>query len=703
MHKSRRVLEPGQPYPLGATWDGSGVNFALFSAHAEAVELCLFDVSGQHELARIALREHTDQVWHGYLPEGRPGLLYGYRVYGPYNPGAGHRFNPHKLLLDPYTRAIAGELNWSDANFGYRSGHSREDLSFDRRDNARFMPKCRVVDSSFHWGGDRRPQTPWSDTVILETHVKGFTQLHPQVAEAARGRFSGLASPAALDHLKRLGITAVELLPIHYFVNDRYLIDRQLTNYWGYNTLGFFAPDPRFLGADGRIDEFKTTIKRLHAAGIEVILDVVYNHTGEGNQFGPTLSWRGIDNATYYRLAEDRRFCVDYTGTGNTLNIEHPRVLQMVMDSLRYWVSEMHVDGFRFDLAPVLARENERVDMGAAFLDAVRQDPLLNTVKLIAEPWDLGPYGYQLGGFPPGWAEWNGAYRDTVRRFWKGDAGVLPEMGNRLTASADLFQRQGRRPWASVNFVTVHDGFTLLDLVSYNHKHNLANGELNRDGHNDNHSWNCGVEGPSNDPEIVATRHRLRRNHIATLMLSAGVPLLLQGDEMGRSQSGNNNAYCQDNEISWTHWAGLQPGDEALIAFTARMIELRRRHRLLSRQKFFRGMGEDGALKDISWLSTNGQELAPGDWHNGSRLGWMLGADPKAEAGEAEFLVFMNPAPQPAVFTVPAWAGSRRWELVVDTALETGFADRGQFHGGGDTIPVESRSMMVLIHDPAGR
>src|SRR6266852_2428732 len=516
---------PGQPYPLGATWDGKGVNFALFSAHAERVELCLFDSSGQHEEARIALPEYTDEVWHCYLPEARPGQLYGYRVHGPYEPAAGHRFNPNKLLLDPYARAISGQLRWSDVLFGYRFGGPREDLAIDRRDSARFMPKCRVIDSAFTWDHDRHPRNSWDETIILEMHVRGFTIRHPAVGERQRGTLAALASPAVIDYLVGLGVTAVELLPIHAAITDRRLTDLGLSNYWGYQTIGFFAPDPRFLPA-GSVDEFKTAVKRLHEAGIEVILDVVYNHTGEGNHLGPTLSFRGIDNASYYRLGPDEpRYYLDYTGCGNTLNVRHPRILQLIMDSLRYWVLEMHVDGFRFDLASTLARELHDVDRLSAFFDIIQQDPLISQVKLIAEPWDVGEGGYQVGNFPPLWSEWNGKYRDTVRDYWRGTDQTLGEYANRLTGSSDLYALTGRRPYASINFITAHDGFTLRDLVSYHEKHNEANGENNKDGASDNRSWNCGVEGGTDDPKINALRSRQQRNFLSTLLLSIGVPM----------------------------------------------------------------------------------------------------------------------------------------------------------------------------------
>ena len=546
---------PGRPHPRGATWDGEGVNFALFSENAKRVELCLFDASGRREVQRIVLGEQTDQVWHCYLPEARPGLVYGYRVYGPYRPLEGHRFNPHKLLLDPYAKSIVGAVRWSDALFGYTVGHKRADLSLDRRDSAGGMPKCKVIDPAFTWGDDRRPVVPWHEMVIYELHVRGFTMQHPDVPPPLRGTYAGLATAPVIDYLQRLGITTVELMPVHAYVDDRNLVQAGLRNYWGYNTIGYFAPDSRY-SASGKVSEFKTMVKALHSAGLEVILDVVYNHTAEGNELGPTLAFRGIDNAAHYRLRpDDRRYYMDFTGTGNTLDMQHPRVLQLMMDSLRYWVQEMHVDGFRFDLASALARELHEVDRLGTFFDIIRQDPLLSQVKLIAEPWDLGEGGYQVGNFPSGWAEWNDKYRDTMRAYWKGDGGLIGDFARRLTGSSDLYGRSGRRPHASINYITVHDGFTLRDLVSYNEKHNEANGEGNRDGAANNLSWNCGVEGPTDDPAINELRERQVRNLLGTLLLSQGVPMMLAGDEIGRTQRGNNNAYCHDNEISWVDWA----------------------------------------------------------------------------------------------------------------------------------------------------
>ncbi|MBV9234654.1 MAG: glycogen debranching protein GlgX, partial [Xanthobacteraceae bacterium] len=582
-------LQEGSPHPLGATWTGLGVNFALFSANATKVELCIFDDNGERELERVPLPEYTDEVWHGFFPDARPGTIYGYRVHGPYEPDAGHRFNPNKLVLDPYAKAIVGQLQWGPSLFGYKL-ETGDDLTFDDRDSGPAMLKCRVVDPAFTWGNDRPPGTAWERTIIYEMHVRGFSMLREDVPEHLRGTFRGLIEPGLLDHLRRLGVTAVELLPVHTFLDDSYLLDKKLRNYWGYNTIGFFAPARRYASVpDFAFAEFKEMVARLHDAGIEVILDVVYNHTAEGNERGPTLLFKGIDNWAYYRQPKDqKRYYINDTGTGNTLNLSHQRVLQMVTDSLRYWVQEMHIDGFRFDLGTILAREPYGFDEGGGFLDSCRQDPVLSSVKLITEPWDLGPGGYQVGRFPPGWAEWNDRYRDCVRSYWRGDESQLAELAMRLTGSADLFNRRGRKPWASVNFITAHDGFTLADLVSYNEKHNEANGEDNRDGHNDNHSNNYGAEGPTDDAGIRETRLRQQRNMLATLMLSQGTPMILGGDEFGRTQRGNNNAYCQDNEISWFDW-NLGPDAEALIQFTRRLIGLRHAYPVLHRNRFVTG------------------------------------------------------------------------------------------------------------------
>ncbi len=698
--KSR--VEEGLPYPLGATWDGLGVNFALFSAHATKVELCLFDAGGHRELERIVLPEYTDEVWHGYLPDARPGTVYGYRVHGPFAPAEGHRFNPHKLLLDPYAKALVGSLRWSDALFGYRLRSRQTDLTLDTRDSAAAMPKCRVVDPAFTWGRDRPPGVPWERTIVYEMHVRGHTMLHPAVPMPLRGTFAGLMQKEVVDHFRTLGVTTVELLPIHAFIDDRYLIEKGLKNYWGYNSIGFFAPDPRYLSGD-RVSEFKEMVAHFHDAGIEVILDVVYNHTAEGNELGPTLSFKGIDNASYYRLLPDQpRYYINDTGTGNTLNLSHPRVLQMVTDSLRYWVTEMHVDGFRFDLATILAREPYGFDEGGGFLDSCRQDPILSRVKLIAEPWDVGPGGYQVGGFPPGWAEWNDRYRDTVRSYWKGDEGSLPDLAARLTASGDFFNRRGRKPWASVNFVTAHDGFTLNDLVAYNDKHNLANGEDNRDGHSHNLSWNHGVEGPSDDPEIVELRERQKRNMLATLLLSQGTPMLLAGDEFGRTQGGNNNAYCQDNPISWLDWDGIDGKGQDLIAFVRRVIGLRQALPLLRRGRFLTGAYNDElGVKDVTWLTPAGEEKSPEQWQdpNARCLGMLM--DGRAQAtgirrpsAEKTLLLILNAHHDVVPFTLPLVVGGYSWLRLLDTARpDPGVEEPIQPEA---TIDIPGRSLHLL-------
>ena len=694
---------PGRPYPRGAIWDGEGVNFALFSEHAEKVELCLFDDEGRRELQRIELREQTDLVWHCYLPEARPGMLYGYRVHGPYRPEDGHRFNPNKLLLDPYARNIDGQVRWSDALFGYTIGSKREDLSFDRRDSARGMPKCKVIDPAFTWGEDRRPSVPWNDMIIYETHVRGFTMRNAEVPPAMRGTYAGLASAPSIEYLKRLGVTTVELMPVHAFVDDRYLVERGLTNYWGYNTIGYFAPE-RHYSASGKVAEFKTMVKTLHSAGLEVILDVVYNHTAEGNQLGPTLSFRGVDNAAYYRLTpENRRYYADYTGCGNTLNMVHPRVLQLIMDSLRYWVTEMHVDGFRFDLASALARELHEVDRLGAFFDILRQDPVLSEVKLIAEPWDLGEGGYQVGNFPVGWSEWNDKYRDTMRAYWKGDGGLIGEFAQRITGSSDLYGRGGRRPHASINFVSAHDGFTLRDVVSYNDKHNDANQEGNRDGHDNNLSWNCGVEGPTDDPAVRALRARQQRNLIATLLLSQGVPMLLAGDELNRSQEGNNNAYCQDNELSWIDWS-MDEEKRKLLAFTQRVIALRRAHPVFRRRDFYKGHPLRGpGVKDIVWLRPEGGEMSDDEWnqHFARCLGVFFAGEGLTETDgrgrplrDLSFLVLFNAHHEAIPFKLPDYSGGR-WHALFDTAFEDGREIDGTFDAGA-AYDLQGRSLVLL-------
>jgi glycogen operon protein len=661
----RAMVQPGTPYPLGATWDGKGVNFAIYSAHAEKVELCIFDARGRRELVRFELPEYTNEVWHGYIPEARPGMLYGYRISGPYDPNRGHRFNANKLLIDPYARALSGALRWSDAQYGYRVGAPRGDYAFDKRDDASGMPKCVVVDQAFTWGDDRPPKHALADTVFYEAHARGATMLHPEVPEAYRGTFAGLASPPFVRHLQKLGVTTIELLPVHAFVDDRHLVERRLRNYWGYNTLNFFAPEQRYLG--GGINEFKTAVKTLHQADIEVVLDVVYNHTAEGNHLGPTLSFRGIDNVSYYRLMPDNpRYYDDVTGTGNALDLGKPRVMQMVLDSLRYWVEEMHVDGFRFDLATTLGRvSGGGYDKRSAFLQAVAQDPVLQNVKLIAEPWDIGMGGYQVGNFPPGWSEWNGKYRDSVRRFWQGNDNTLGDLASSLAGSSAIYQHDGRRPQASVNFVTVHDGFTLADLVSYNGKHNEANGEDNRDGTDDNASWNCGAEGPTDDPAIRELRKRQRRNMLATVLLSQGVPLLLAGDEFDQSQGGNNNAYAQDNETSWLHWPNITDEGRADEAFVQRLIALRREHACFRRTQFFRGTAlAEGERKDITWLAAGGNEMTDGEWTDGGRrvLGFDIGDEPR-------FVALVNAHDAIIPFTLPD-PGAAPWRCILDTARD---------------------------------
>jgi glycogen operon protein len=670
---------PGFPYPLGATWDGTGVNFAIFSEDATAVELCLFDsADATVESTRVPLPEQTDQVWHGYLRDARPGQLYGYRVHGPYDPGAGLRFNPAKVLIDPYAKAVGRTVRWHDSLFGYRLD-APEDTAPDERDDAAYAPLAAVVDQAFTWGDDRPPRTPWHETLIYEAHVKGFTMLNPRVPLAERGTYLGLASESAIEHLTSLGVTAVELMPVHHHTNEWHLAQKALTNYWGYNTLSYFAPDIRYSASPSWLEgvrEFKMMVRALHAAGLEVILDVVYNHTAEGNHLGPTLSLRGIDNRSYYRL-NNGRFYEDFTGCGNTLNMRSPRVLQLIMDSLRYWVIEMHVDGFRFDLASALARELHAVDKLGAFFDIVHQDPVLSQVKLIAEPWDLGEGGYQVGNFPIGWTEWNGKYRDTVRRFWRGDGGVMSEMATRLAGSSDLYEQSGRRPYASINFITAHDGFTLADLVSYAEKHNEANGEDNRDGENNNLSFNCGTEGATDDAGILALRQRQMRNFVATLFTSQGVQMLSGGDEVARTQQGNNNAYCQDNEISWTPW-DLAPEQRDFFEFTHRMIHLWRTQPVLRRRRFLQGRPIRGAgVKDIAWLQPSGQEMTDADWNapDARRLGFRLAGDAIEEinahgrpiVGDT-LLILFNADTTACAFTLPKDGPDRRWELLVDTA-----------------------------------
>jgi glycogen operon protein len=700
---------PGRPYPLGATWDGDGVNFALFSENATGVDLCFFESTNDRvEHTRFPLAQHTDMVWHTYVHGVRPGQLYGYRVHGPYDPAAGHRFNPSKLVIDPYAKSVARVVRWDDALFGYRLGDPSQDLSYDDRDSAAFAPLAAVVDEEFPWAGDRLLRTGWHETVIYEAHVKGLTARHPDVPPELRGTYAGAATPPVIEHLQKLGITALELMPVHHHAYDRHLVERGLTNYWGYNTLSFFAPDLRYAaGKDApatAVHEFKFMVKKLHEAGIEVILDVVYNHTAEGNQLGPTLSMRGIDNASYYRLtADDLRYYMDFTGCGNTLNMIHPRVLQLFMDSLRYWVLEMHVDGFRFDLASALARGLYEVNRLGAFFDVIHQDPVISQVKLIAEPWDLGPGGYQVGNFPVLWTEWNGKYRDTVRRFWRGDGGTVAELATRLAGSSDLYAHNGRRPYASINFITAHDGFTLRDLVTYEHKRNEANGDGNRDGEDHNNSWNCGVEGPSDDPSVRALRARQQRNLLATLFLSQGVPMISGGDELGRTQLGNNNAYCQDNEISWTNWT-LDEERVAFLQFARRAVRLMREHAVLRRRQFFQGRAIRSArVKDIMWLAESGREMTEAEWNadHVKCLGVRLAGDAIDEVDENgrpvagdTVLYLLNASPEAVPFVLPAFAIQPRWETILDT-----FDDRrtAAVHPGGSPYPLAPYSLAVFV------
>jgi isoamylase len=675
---------PGSPYPLGATWDGEGTNFSLFSEHATGVELCLFDAAEDAtESARIPLVERTDLIWHAYLPDVRPGQLYGYRVQGPYEPEEGHRFNPNKLVIDPYAKAVSGDVRWDDAAFGYKVGDPDADLSFDERDSAGLMPKGVVIDPAFPWGDDRSPRIPFNRSVIYECHVRGMTMLHPGVPEELRGTYLGMASDAIIDHLLSLGVTAVELMPVHQFVRDRYLVEKGLTNYWGYNSIAFLAPDAAYStgGPPGsQVSEFKSMVKAFHRAGIEVILDVVYNHTGEGNHMGATLGLRGVDNAAYYRLdPEDPRFYFDFTGTGNSLNMRHPRTIQLIFDSLRYWVGDMHVDGFRFDLAPVLARELFEVDRLAAFFDIMQQDPTLSQVKLIAEPWDVGEGGYQIGNFPVGWAEWNGKYRDCVRAFWRGDPGRLPEFASRLSGSSDLYAAGGRRTYATVNFVTAHDGFTLADLVSYEQKHNEANGEENRDGANDNLSRNWGVEGPTDNPGILELRARMQRNFLATLVFSQGVRMLLGGDEFGRTQFGNNNAYCQDNEVSWVDW-NMDAAGRELLGFTRRLLRIFDDNPVFRRRGFFTGRPvRSGEIKDVTWLHPDGREMTDADWAeaDGRVLGMLIDGQATDEVDERgrpvsgrTVLLLFNGGDPPRRFVIPPLEQPGVWQEVVNTARD---------------------------------
>lgn len=675
----REVYYSGEPYPLGATWDGKGVNFALYAENAEEVELCLFNtLEDATESRKINLLERTHHVWHTYVMGIGPGQLYGYRVHGPFNPSEGHRFNKNKLLLDPYAKGISGNIKWDDALFGYEIGDPGEDLSFNTKDSAEYMPKSVVIDASFDWGNDRSPKIPYHKTIIYEAHVKGLTILHPDLPENLRGTYEGIAHPVIIQHLKSLGITAIELMPIHYFVEDRHLLDRGLTNYWGYNTIGFFAPDARFSSTKEigqEVVEFKNMVKKLHQEGIEVILDVVYNHTAEGSHMGPTICFRGIDNASYYRLTGDKRYYMDYTGTGNTLNTYMPNVLRLIMDSLRYWIQEMHVDGFRFDLAAALARELHEVDQLGAFFDIIHQDPVISQVKLIAEPWDVGEGGYQVGNFPAGWAEWNGLYRDCMRDYWRGDGSNLPEFAERLTGSSDLYKNDYRSPGASINFITAHDGFSLADLVSYNEKHNEANGENNQDGADDNRSCNYGIEGPTDDKEILSIRQRQKKNLLATLFLSQGVPMLLGGDELGRSKNGNNNTYCQDNELTWHNW---KDADNDILEFTKKIIHFRKKHPAFSRRRWFQGKPIRGTgIEDIAWFSNDGTEMDEHNWSSGyaktlgvflNGLGLLSYGDDSKRITDDNFFMAFNSHHESVSFKLPPKKFGKLWNVVLDTA-----------------------------------
>ncbi|MBC5774776.1 glycogen debranching protein GlgX [Pontibacter sp. KCTC 32443] len=700
-------IYPGNPYPLGATWDGEGVNFALYADNATGVELCLFDdVTSEQESVKIKMVERTHQIWHTYLPDVGPGQLYGYRVQGPYEPTQGHRFNENKLLLDPYAKAISGAVEWHDSLFGYKVGDPAEDLSFSETDSAPYIPKAVVIDPNFDWQGDKPPKTPYHKSIIYETHVKGFTYLHPEIPENIRGTYAGLAHPVTIDYLKNLGVTAIELMPVHHFIKDRHLAEKGLTNYWGYNSIGFFAPDVRYTSSGTlgeQVVEFKNMVKEFHKAGIEVILDVVYNHTAEGNHMGPTLSFKGIDNASYYRLAEDSRYYMDYTGTGNTLNSSLPSVLRLIMDSLRYWILEMHVDGFRFDLASTLARELHEVDRLGSFFDIIHQDPVISQVKLIAEPWDIGEGGYQVGNFPPGWTEWNGKYRDCMRDYWRGENSMLAEFAERFTGSSDLYQDDYRRPTASINFITAHDGFTLHDLVSYNEKHNEANGENNQDGESHNRSWNCGAEGPTNDKAILELRQRQKRNFLTTLFLSQGVPMLVAGDEISRTQQGNNNAYCQDNEISWLNW---EKADKDLLEFTRQLIQFRKDHPVFCRRRWFQGVPIKGlGVEDIEWFLPDGSEMTEEHWNHDfakSLAVYMNGhglrsVGPKGEhIMDDDFFIIFNAHHDPIKFKLPPKKYGAQWSKVIDTV--TGhFNENGKLYSAGRMIEVGARSV-VLLH-----
>ncbi len=701
-----RVL-PGRPYPMGPTFTGEGVNFAIYSEGATKVELCLFDSpEAKNQTECISLPESTGRVWHGFLAGLKPGQLYGYRVHGQFDPANGLRFNPAKLLIDPYAKAICGRVDWQAPIFGYTLGNPQEDLARNDDDDAWGMPKCVVTESTFDWEGDRQMRIPWHNTIIYEVHVKGFTKRHPELPEQIRGTYAGLASPQIIKYLKSLGITAIEIMPVHEFLDEKTLVDKKLSNYWGYNTTNYFSPTSRYSSTGdngGQVSEFKAMVKALHKAGIEVILDVVYNHTSEGNHLGPTLSYKGIDNPTYYRLEKERRYYTDYTGTGNTFNARDPQVLKLIMDSLRYWVSDMHVDGFRFDLASTLARELHDVDRLSAFFDIIHQDPILSNVKLIAEPWDVGEGGYQVGKFPVLWTEWNGKYRDSVRHFWKGDEGAVAELAYRITGSSDLYQRDGRRPYASVNFITAHDGFTLNDLVSYDNKHNEANGENNRDGNNNNISWNCGFEGPTDKPEIIALREKQKRNFLATLILSQGVPMICGGDEISRSQGGNNNAYCQDNEITWYDW-NLDEGKQKLLSFTGKVIQFRHEHSVLQRRSFFQGRPiRDSNIKDVMWLRSDGQEMNDQDWTSSwiRCLGMFLAGNVPGEMddrgiplSDSSLILIINSHHDQVSFSVPAFLTEAYWEIAIDT--ENPNFEQKKVLKSGESLDVKGRSLILL-------
>jgi isoamylase len=704
MTDKRIRVQEGSPHPRGATWDGKGVNFSLFSAHATKVELCLFDSAGEKEEQRIELPEYTDEIWHGYVDGIGPGTVYGYRVYGPYEPEQGHRFNHNKLLLDPYAREFTGQLRWDHAIFGYTIGAEGDDLTFDERDSAPFVPKSVVVDAGFDWKQNVKPLVPWDRTVLYETHVRGYTKLHPRVPEAIRGTFPGLAVPEVIEYVKSLGVTSVELLPIHMFINDSHLLERGLTNYWGYNSIGFFAADPRYFADPARgVQEFKEMVARLHDAGLEVILDVVYNHTAEGNERGPTLSFKGIDNFSYYRLIpEQRRYYINDTGTGNTFDLSHPRVIQMVTDSLRYWVQEMHVDGFRFDLGTILARQPDGFHHRSGFLLACSQDPVLGAVKLIAEPWDCGPGGYQVGEFPPGWAEWNDKFRDTVRDYWRGQTNAAA-LAPRLCGSADLFDKYGRRPYAGINFITAHDGFTLHDVVTYNERHNEANGEDNKDGSQDNRSWNCGIEGRTEDKAVNELRCRQMRNMLATLLLSQGTPMLLAGDEFGRTQQGNNNAYCQDNEISWVNWQIGESG-EAQILFVKKLTALRRKYPILRRNRFLSGvMNERIGIKEITWINATGAEMQDEQWTDEMMLCFGMMLDGRAQptgirqrGQDATILIIFNSYHDMVKFTLPGETENARWLLLIDTNLPAEDDKVLPTFAAGAAYDVTGRSLLMF-------